>query len=78
MTPNTKTIVEKTLENDIMRKKVTDIVNSKISAAKEKLNSRVNESIKNYNDEIGTLRDELLSTVGSKITAPSDIKRSYF
>jgi len=53
MTPNTKTIVAKTLENDMMRKKVTDIVNSKISAAKEKLNTRVNESIKNYNAEIG-------------------------
>ena len=78
MTPNTKTIVAKTLENDMMRKKVTDIVNSKISAAKEKLNTRVNESIKNYNAEIGQLRDELLTTVGSKITAPSNTKRSYF
>jgi hypothetical protein len=41
MTPNTKTLVQKTLENDEMRKKLTSVVNERIAKAKETLSTKV-------------------------------------
>jgi hypothetical protein len=78
LTPNTKTLVEKTLENDAMRKKVTSVVNDRISKAKENLNVKVKDSIAKYNDEVNRLKDDLLITIGSKIVEEPDITRSIF
>jgi hypothetical protein len=78
LTPNTKTLVQKTLENDAMRKKVTGVVNERIAKAKENLNAKVKQSLARYNEEVNSLRDELLSTIGNKIKEPQETKHCFF